>query len=64
MGVLDPLASFRNATEWTELEVLKCSGHTESPVLRSRWGQREFLSWFSCSGKEQAGAQDLGNYTI
>lgn len=47
-----------------EVEVLKCLGQTESPVLRPRWGQWEFQGSFLCSGREQAGVQDLGNYTI
>lgn len=41
-----------------EVAVLRCS------VLMPRWGWWKFLRRFSCSGKEQAGAQDLSNYTI
>lgn len=61
MGGLDPPCLAEWVEGEVEVEVLKCSGQTESPVLRPRWGQREFLG---CSGREQAGAQDLSNYTI
>lgn len=44
---------FRNG----KLGVLKCLGQT---VLRPRWGRQEGLGWFLCSGREQAGVQDLG----
>lgn len=59
MGEVDPPLLLQR---W--VEVLKSLGRTESPVLRPRWGQREFLGWFLSSGREPAGVQELSNYAI
>ncbi len=46
------------------MEVLKCLRQTEALVLRPDWGLQELQGCLLCSGREQAGVQDLSNYTI
>ena len=62
---LSPRSCSRNGkwvAEW--VEVLKSSGRTESPALRPRWGQQEFLGLVLMFRKGAGRVQDLSNYTI